>query len=450
MEGEQRKASPLLKNKKQNYMKTSRFNVFLSYKEKTILYNTLSERILMLTDSVSNSINEVGLISTASTNELLFDELKSGGFIIENDCNEDIIIEDIIKQKDFSDEEYHIIINPTLDCNFNCWYCFEQKIKGSSMSTDVLTSCQLFIHNIISKTPQLKKITLSFFGGEPLLYYKKIALPIITALHNEIKNKNIEANIHFTTNGYLLTDSIIDSMSQNNVNSFQITFDGNRELHNQIRFTHSNKGSYDRIIDNICKILTKTNAYVILRINYTHQNINSFLSLLSDLKEKCKLDRLILSPNQVWQDKDDKNSNPIYNHEILDEIYAKAKDLGILTKYPSSQSRLKYPCYADKKNQACINFDGNVFKCNARDFKKESRMGVLNLNGEIEWSNNENIWMNSKYQNTPCKQCFLYPICTGGCRRLTYNNIEHAYCMYNYNEDSKRQVVLDMLLREQQ
>lgn len=60
---------------------------------------------------------------------------------------------------------------------------------------------------------------------------------------------------------------------------------------------------------------------------------------------------------------------------------------------------------SDKK-QICINFDGNASKCNARYFKKELRMGVLNLSDEIEWNNNENIWMNSKYRNTPCKQCF--------------------------------------------
>ena len=428
-------------------MKESRFNMYLEYKGMTVLYNTLSEKIIMLSNELKRKIDDLGLIYAGNESEAFYRSLLSGGLLIEDTCNEDELIEGMIKKEDFSEDEYHLIVNPTLDCNFNCWYCYEQKIKGSAMQQNISASCIKLIDNIISEKANLRKFTLSFFGGEPLLYYKKTALPIINALHKRIKGQGIDANIHFTTNGYLLSSSLIHSMDSLGVRSLQITFDGNREHHDQTRFSDKG-GSYDKIIQNIKVILSETDIQVILRINYTHKNAKGFLSLLTEFENSPNTDRVILSPNQVWQDKDKFEDNSSDLRSVLKEIHEKARNIGIYIKTPSSIGRLRHSCYADKKNQACINFDGMVFKCNARDFKPTSAMGKLDENGKIIWNDTERLWMSSKYQNSPCRKCSIFPICAGGCRRLTYNNLGKAYCMYEFDEDRKKQMVLDMLLHE--
>lgn len=98
---------------------------------------------------------------------------------------------------------------------------------------------------------------------------------------------------------------------------------------------------------------------------------------------------------------------------------------------------MKHPCYADKKNQACINYNGLVYKCNARNFDEENALGVLNEQGTIIWNEKENIWMDSKLKNQPCKDCIILPICAGGCRRLSFNHIGETYCIYNFDEERK-------------
>lgn len=217
-------------------MKESKYNIYLEYKDVFVLYNTLYESILMLSSVMYAKLQEIGIGKCYSINEELYNRVINGKFLIDDDFDELLEIERIIKQKDFSDEEYHLIINPTLDCNFNCWYCFEQKKRGSRMSPNIQDACSLLIQNIVKTNTNLKKFTLSFFGGEPMLYYNRIAVPLMKNLYAEIEGKNIEPNIHFTTNGYLLTDSMVSSMSEFKVKSLQITFDGNREFHNKTRF----------------------------------------------------------------------------------------------------------------------------------------------------------------------------------------------------------------------
>lgn len=110
-------------------MKESKYNIYLEYKDVFVLYNTLYESILMLSDVIYAKLLEIGIEKCFSINEELYNKVVDGRFLIDDDVDELQEIKRIIKQKDFSDEEYHLIINPTLDCNFNCWYCFEQKKK---------------------------------------------------------------------------------------------------------------------------------------------------------------------------------------------------------------------------------------------------------------------------------------------------------------------------------
>ena len=87
-------------------------------------------------------------------------------------------------------------------------------------------------------------------------------------------------------------------MNSLGVSSLQITFDGDREHHNQTRF--SNKGgSYDKIVQNIKMILSQTDIQVILRINYTRKNIKGFLSLLAEFESSPNTDRIIIAQSSL-------------------------------------------------------------------------------------------------------------------------------------------------------
>lgn len=43
-------------------------------------------------------------------------------------------------------------------------------------------------------------------------------------------------------------------------------------------------------------------------------------------------------------------------------------------------------CYGDHANHFIVNYNGDLYKCSARDFTKENREGVLTSDGDLEWN----------------------------------------------------------------
>ena len=75
-----------------------------------------------------------------------------------------------------------------------------------------------------------------------------------------------------------------------------------------------------------------------------------------------------------------------------------------------------YRCYADLISQAVINFNGNVYKCTARDFANHKPDGVLQNDGTIKWNNVFYKRMSSTtIENINCISCHLLPACWGPC-----------------------------------
>lgn len=67
----------------------------------------------------------------------------------------------------FRDSNYRLTINPTLNCNFACWYCYETHIK-KSMSEEIYQNVLKFIQRTVLRT-DIQTFELDWFGGEPLL-----------------------------------------------------------------------------------------------------------------------------------------------------------------------------------------------------------------------------------------------------------------------------------------
>lgn len=245
-----------------------------------------------------------------------------------------------------------------------------------------------------------------------------------------------------TSNGFLLSEEIIRELSQHNVSSIQITLDGCREDHNKVRRAPKGIDSYQVILRNIRSLLSHQ-IHVSLRINYTIKNIHRVIEIKDELKDLDKESKSLLFINlqRVWQDKD---MSPNFDLKSdMDKIIYGFKEIGINTYY-YVDDKITYSCYADKNNEVLINFNGDIFKCTARDFKKENRYGYLNENGEIIW-NKELLEerRNSRFKNHPCLQCRIAPICSGGCSQVLIENKDKDYCIYGYNERKKDEIILD-------
>ena len=348
--------------------------------------------------------------------------LYQNGFIIEDNINEFEIYENLYYKRRFSKKSYELTINPTLDCNLRCWYCYEDHVKKSGISEAM--------HNTIIEHLKYKceiepfnDLILSFFGGEPIL--KPVAIKKLLVRIKELAIKyNFTLHIHFTTNGTLLPKSLLNELKDCKV-SFQITIDGCKNNHNSIRIKKNLKGennTYDTIIKNI-KLITNEllNSQINIRINFSNDTLYNLESLVDDL-EFCDRKKVSFSLHKVWQI----DSKSINKSKLFDFIqYANSRLFMVNFMILKNQYNT---CYADNYNQAVINYNGNIYKCTARNFNEENSEGVLEKEGFIKWKNDKLMDRTNIRIADNCKKCKLLPSCPGVCSQKRIENKGKILC----------------------
>ncbi len=445
-------------------MKESRYTTRIPYKGKIIYFNTLRRNFLMvekiLSDIYESNKDNLDIISQIHPD--FYDALATKKIIVEDFVDEYQEAENMIHNLNHSEEEYHLTINPTMDCNFRCWYCYEEHMKGSIMSNKIFDNAVKFIEKILDEKTKLKKFHLYFFGGEPLMYFDSIIKPYIQLFNSAIEKHEIESTIHITTNAGLINEKMIDEIVKLKITSFQITLDGYKEDHNRSRFSKEQKDSYTIIIQNV-KTLVKNGIHVTLRINFTKKNITTALNIpneFADLTEKER-ELILLTPQRVWQDEPCRSRTQKLNREIItteEEIQVKeeekrlreiAKELGMGLLDAYTLDFVHFSCRGNKLNYAVINYNGDIFKCDARKFHTENREGVLLNDGTIEWNEKAVYRMStSRLKNKPCQSCIIFPMCGGGCAQMLFDYKDQSYCNYKFDETSKIEVIQAYLKQE--
>ncbi|VDH03006.1 radical SAM/SPASM domain-containing protein [Bergeyella zoohelcum] len=425
-------------------MKYSQFNTMLPYDGGYALYNSFENKVIFLEYELKEILHaavQEGIESLATVHPEFYAYLVQENFLVENDVDEIQKVKDISIKVDNNHRMFFLTINPTMNCNFKCWYCYETHIKDSKF--EVSDSIKKFISHQTSQ-PEMETFTLSFFGGEPLLYFKKDVVPILDHAVEECTKNNISLHISFTTNGYLIDEYFIEYFVKKNLHiGLQITFDGYGEEHDKVRFVNQKKGSYKEIVRNIKKLLEYSHFFVRARINYTNENLQNCHKIIEDFNtvpREIRENNLLFDFHRVWQNDQLDNLS-----EVLKDNESRMREQGFKTSATYSPNNVQDSCYADKRNSVTVNYNGDLYKCTARDFLPENRVGFLSEEGELIWENNSlERRMQSKFNNAPCLKCKILPLCNGGCSQHAIEHLEigDEYCVYHGDENEKDKVIL--------
>lgn len=416
--------------------KLSKYNYWINHSENTIVfYNSISDKALILdiieSDRIKGLLNDI--IKFKQSYPSVFNAFCHWNYIVEEKFNELNYLERIYTKTNENNGNLDLIINPTLDCNFKCWYCFVSENVDNKTGTKMSPQIANNIIKMIEKKifiDKISKVNICWFGGEPLLYYDEIFFYITNKIKSICDSTNTTFANSIITNGYLLDNKRIKYMASINMSSVQITLDGDRFKHNKIRNSDGCE-SYDKIIKNIVQISNLSYGInLTIRINYDNQTLRNIDGLICDLNSVNRKN-VIIDLQRVWQ----VNANDKLKEELKTTIDKFAAN-GFKVKTWEYKPKQFTACFLDKKNSYVINYDGHIHKCVARDFKNP--LGELNSDGEIILNENYNKrYSRNVFKIEKCLNCKELPLCFGPCNQNFIEKEEiDDFCKLNARETS--------------
>lgn len=421
-------------------MKVSKYNIYVEHEGRNFVYNQLRSSLLEIDAELFQGFR-VPTCDITSLDKSIIEELSANGIICDKMLKEENVVLANSKSYRFSNNTARVTILPTLDCNFHCWYCYEDHPCGVLASEDiekVINFCKGVISN-----GNIKCFRLDWFGGEPLLYFDEVVYPISKSIQDFCKNEGVVYLNSITTNGYLITPGMIGLIKEINLNIFQITLDGGKRFHNKTRFSKDVKNSYDGIISNIVALCNSiADIDMTVRINYTPKNIDS----LDEIAEAFPVDirnKIIINPQLVWQFKKDRN--------LLDDKIAKKMQLFVAKGYKESLPDLTcYLCYSENMKQFVVNYDLSVFKCTARDFSSKYSIGKIGEEGAfIPNPHYYDYFISSAFENENCLACHLLPSCYAECIQRHMEGVQINCNKEQIEKDIKNRILLYLSKNEE-
>ncbi len=397
-------------------MKVSNYNILIPINNGFLLiFNSISGNFLKMDKDAANLyMNMKNKKDDFSRYKGYNDDLaimQKSGVILEDNINEFELINVQHNLRRFLTSSMNLTIAPTLNCNFNCFYCFENK-KKSRMTKKTE---EKLIEFIKSKIKNLSYLKIEWFGGEPLLE-KNIIYNLSEKIISLCKKNDCKFSASMITNGYLLDKKTALRLKKLKVDRIQITLDGPKEIHDKRRMLVNGSGTFDKIVENLinCADIIKID----LRINVDKKNKDEVHGLIDLLKQKNLEDKINVYYGMVTDDTSsckDFSENTFNTREYL-SLETKLFNYNIKKGFKV----FKKPkpaiggCSAVSINSFIIDPKGDLYKCAKTIGIKEEKVG--NIADPIKLNSKHLKWLSwdPKFFDI-CRNCKYLPLCMGGC-----------------------------------
>lgn len=403
-------------------MKKSKFNYFFEVDGKKLAFNAMSCGLAEIDqdfEEIYENIDHIVYSDLEEKKQKIVDMMSEGFYIIDNDMDEIALLKFRNNKGKYNDRFISFVIAPTMACNFACPYCYE-KAKPGIMGQDIQDK---IIELAKEAAEQKKDIDFTWYGGEPLLA-KKVIYSLSERAIKICEENKVNYSASIITNGYLIEEEDVELFRKYKIESVQITVDGTREIHNTRRvLKNGGEGTFDIIINNIKKLYKK--CAISLRVNIDKTNIQDTMNLIDYFKEEG-LDQLFVNFGHVSPYTENNQaikskclSVEQYSKESLklqEYLYIKGFRSSGFPYYPGIKANY---CGADSISTFVIDPEGYKYKC--WNEVGDKRVAVGNIMWEAKDVPDKMIarevsymtW--SPFESEDCKECFLLPICMGGC-----------------------------------
>lgn len=281
---------------------------------------------------------------------------------------------------DLTNRRLHLIIMPTEACNFRCTYCYEDFAIGK-MPDAVVDGIERLIAR---RMPELDRLDLSWFGGEPLAQ-RDTVYRVNGFAHDLAHRHGVAFTSNMTTNGYLLTAEVFDQCVASGIDQFHISLDGTPDVHDGSRRLANGHGTFARIWSNLANALASDRTFkLLLRLHYTRSTENAVGALARMLVDAYGSD-----PRLSFYFKDisrlggphDEAIEPLSEDEKA-EIQARLSALVGGRNDPAADDEAV--CYAAQPNSLVVRADGRLNKCTVALSSDFNQVGQITPEGDVQ------------------------------------------------------------------
>ena len=309
-----------------------------------------------------------------------------------------------------------LTICPTMGCNFDCPYCFENHGSGK-MSEEVQDDVVALAERMLDVSGS-NNLDVNWFGGEPLL-----APDVIEALSERlmalVEKRGGTYDAGIITNGYLLTQEIVDMLDRCRVTSAQITIDGLGATHDATRHLAGGGPTFERIVDNLrsLKIPFRVKARHNVHEGNRHE-VDALKEFVERLAEESGNDisyyTAMVSGNSVAEQR---------GKQVGLLCGAEMGEMSAVQEAESFSRAQGYYCGAQNIWSIGIDERGNLQKCweavdkpqlsfgTARDWDPSNPLATATDPDKLT------MFLNTAnpVPDDECRECVWLPTCVGGC-----------------------------------
>lgn len=305
------------------------------------------------------------------------------------------------------------------ECNLRCKYCYGKDGEYSNKGKMDFSIAKRAINYFLDQAPS-DKLSICFFGGEPLLNFDLIKE--VVAYTREIEKKTEKKfTFSMTTNATLINDEIREFIKEINM-SMTVSIDGAREMNDANRFYANKHGIYDDIRKNISDI----NTYMIARATLAPPNLDVLKSVTHLVEEFGFI-------SVAWAEADNLLSEEDYKMvkestlSLIDKLERRINDgqYELVRKYHSFMNMLKKFDSDGIRSKGCgagsnlmaVDIDGKIYPCHRFVGAETFIVGDVmdGKNGNTDFYSVIDLVNFEK-----CQSCIAKSICGGGCINENY------------------------------
>ena len=373
-----------------------RYCVSVPVNDEVLLHNLLTKELILLSEEeYANRYDNV--------------YLRDHWFVVPEDCD-DKEYADLVKwvlqtKQPKSEDITGYTIFTTTDCNARCFYCFELGRSRIPMSRETAEKVVQYIKNHCGG----KKVSISWFGGEPLFNAE-----VIDIICNGLRAEGIEVKSTMVSNGYLFDGDIVRKAKESwNLQRVQITLDGTEGVYNKVKaFIYKQGSAYERVMESI-GLLLDAEITVTIRLNLDMHNAENLLELVDELGHRFGGSKYL----RVYAHHLFKGNEAMANLHTAEEWAVREEAMlkleeriagnGFAIKRRLQKAPKLNHCMADSGKSVTILPNGEIGLC--EHFSEDEFIGHIDREGFDEQV--VASWKERIPEIPECASCFYYPNC---------------------------------------